>query len=171
MKKVLIIIPLIFLMIITSCTKQEKVNPLVFIDRLTYNYPEFTVNENDFYRESNNYICFMRDKNNSEFLIKIYTDSDKNIKKICLACGSAEKTDSFKFVSEAIIKTYAPQEDTELIIKSVFKNERDYYNSQWYRYTSSVFEGTLFFSVENMKLSTESDAELTLKENDITLRE
>lgn len=170
MKKIVSIIPLLLIIILSSCTAQEKMNPLIFIERFEANYPEFTVSENDFFIEDNNYICFFSDDNNSDYVMKIYTDDEENIKKICLACNKTDKTDRIKFVCEAIIKTYAPTEDAASIIRSIFSGERNYHNTQWYRYTSSLVDDTVFFSVENMKIATDTDAQLTLKENDITFR-
>lgn len=170
MKKISVIIcSLIFLFTMTSCVSQDKMNPMIFVGRLKDNFPEISVSE--IYREDNGYFCFLTDENNINFALKFYTDHSENIKKICLACNIADKTDSIKFISEALIATYASDENTDDVVKYLFINERDYYNTQWYRYASVIIEGKAFFSVENMKISTASDAQLTLKPNDITFRE
>lgn len=170
MKKYISFIILFLIIILSSCSVQEKMNPIIFMERFKENYPEFIISENDYFVENNNYICFFSDNGDTDYALKIYTDADENIKKICLACSETDKTERIKFVCEAIVKTYAPHENSELIINSLFADERNYHNSQWYRYTSSLIEGTAYFSVENMKIATDTDAGLTLKENDIIFR-
>lgn len=170
MKKLLISIYCIFIVfMLSSCNLQEKTNPMIFMARLKDNYPGLIVSESDLYRDDNIYFCFPGDSENN-YAVKFYVDSDDNIKKICLFCNNAKKTENIISFSEAIISTYVPSENITEIMSALFKSERDYHNTQWYRYSSSMIESTVFFSVENMKISTASDAELTLKTNDITFR-
>lgn len=168
MKKVFCSMAVLLIVSLSGCSVQELMNPRIFLQRLKENYREITLVNDDIYCENEKYFCFLTDSNNKEYALQFVTDSKNNIKKICLVCKKENKTDEIKFVSEAIINTYAPNEDAEMITANLFENDWDYYNSQWYRYTSSTVGDNLFFSVENIKLSTNTDAELTLKPNDVT---
>ncbi len=166
--KRIILINIIILIVFSACTLQEKVSPELYISRLTESADGFAVAGDGLFFEGGKYYCFISGAKEAEYALQLETDSGKNIKKICLAGMKTVKADEFKILAEALIKTYAPNEAAEEIKASLFKNESDYYNSQWYRYSSAVTENGIFFSVENMKISTNSDAELTLKPNDIT---
>lgn len=167
MKKRIFLITFLMVFLLSACTVQEKMSARIFISRFNENYPDYRISENEMYHTDNKYFCFFGDENNS-YAVQLYTDEENNVKKICLVCNNAGKTEGFKSVAEAVIKIYAPSEDAESIINSLVKNELNYHNTQWYRYSFSSVNDTLFFSAENMKLSTETDAELTLKANDIT---
>lgn len=167
--KRIIILEILILLVLSACTVQEKVSPELYISRLTENADGFSVlSENIFYENKECY-CFIKGDDGSGYALQIEADTGKNIKKICLAGMKTDKTDDFKMIAETLVKTYAPDEAIEDIKAALFKNELDYYNSQWYRYSSAVTENGIFFSVENMKISTDSDAELTLKQNDLVI--
>lgn len=168
MKKIFYAFFPLVMLVLSSCSVQEKMNPHIFIQRLKDNYAEINIVNDEILFETENYFCFLIDKSNNKYVLQFETDSDGSIKKICLVAKKAVKTDNFNFVMESIIKTYSPSEDSNKIIDSLFIDDRNYFNTQWYRYSSLITEGNLFFSVENMKISTNTDAELSLKSNDIT---
>lgn len=170
MKKIIILMIAVTLLM-TSCTSQKNMNPMLFFEKFKSDYPEFIINDEGLYCDDSSFICFLSDKNNHNYVIKIYCDSFNNIKKVCLACDNASKAADIRYVTEAIIKTYAPDESYNEVMNKILIGERDYFRTQWYRYSSVINNETVFFSVENIKMSTESDAELTLRPDDITSRE
>lgn len=115
-------------------------------------------------------IMFFADKNGTEYVMEFRADEQGNIKKICLACTDADKTDMMKYFFEKVMGVYAPGENSADIIPFLFNNEWDYHSTRWYDYSSALSDEGVFVSVENRKLSTPSDAELTLKQNDIIYR-
>lgn len=167
MKKTVTFILTFLIVILSGCSLQEKMNYRIFLERLKENYPELTVANDAVYDESRKIFCFI-DYNKTPYALQLEADGEENIKKICLA--SKDKTDNFKFVCEAIIKTYAENENSSEVINSLFADERNYYAGRWYSYAFYAVGETAYFSVENSKLSTNTDAELTLKQNDITYR-
>lgn len=168
MKKLFCVFSVWILVFLSACSVQEKMNSRIFIQRFKDNNENITILNDEVFSEQDRYFCFLKDDKNNNYVLQFATDSDSSIKKICLVCNNASKTDTFKVISETVIKTYAPNEDSQSIVESLFKDGLNYYDTQWYRYSSSIADGTAFFSVENMKISTESDAELTLRTNDIT---
>lgn len=167
MKKISVL--LIVLLTLASCSIQEKMNTKIFVERfLNAVGDEITADEILF--DSGRDILFFADKNGTEYVMEFRADEQGNIKKICLACTDADKTDLMKYFFEKIISVYAPDENTAEIIPSLFNNKWDYHSTQWYDYSSVISDEGVFASVENKKLSTPSDAELTLKQNDIIYR-
>lgn len=167
MKKTVTFILIFLIVMFSGCSLQKKMNYHIFLERLKENYPELTVENDAIYEEEQIIFCFI-DYNKKPYALQLEADGEENIKKICLA--SKDKTDNFKFVCEAIIKTYAESENSSEVINSLFADERNYYAGRWYNYAFYAVEETIYFSVENLKLSTNTDAELTLKQNDITFR-
>ena len=165
MKKFYVSLSFIFIIVLSSCSLQEKMSPDIFIERLINNSEITIINE---FCENEKYVCYFSDKSNSNFIIRIDSDNSRNTKKICLVCTETIKTENFKSMTETVIKIYAPNENTDEIISSLFSEEWNYFDSQWYRYSSAISENGLYFSIESAKLSTETDAEMTLKPNDIS---
>ncbi len=149
-----------------GCTVQEKMNPMIFTDRFsTLMNNEITIDES--FTESGRHIIFFSDKSGEEYVCEMLTDKSDNIKKICLASNSASKAESFEYIFEKVLKVYAPNEITSEIIPVLFKKKWNYHTSQWYRYAGVISDEGIFASIENLKLSTQSDAQMTLKQSDI----
>lgn len=164
MKKLSIVIVLILLL--SSCSVQEKMNSVIFYDRFRNTLvAEITTDEILF--DNNRDIAFFTDKNGTDYALEFSLDEQGNIKKICLACTDTSKTDMMKYYFEKVINVYAPSENTDEIIQSLFSNNWNYHSSQWYNYTFVKSDECFFASVENKKISTQSDAELTLRVSEI----
>lgn len=162
------IISLLFLLsfILCSCTVQEKMNPYIFAERFSsLMKEEITIDES--FNDKARFIFFFSDKNGENYVCELLTDSSDNIKKLCLTAEGNGKTESFKYIFEKIVKIYAPSENTEEIISVLFDGKWNYHITQWYRYSSVISKNNIFASIENIKHSTESDAELTLNQSDI----
>lgn len=167
MKKILI---LLFLMIfLSSCSIQENMNPEIFSDRF-YKLIGNEISSENLRYENNREILFFKEKNGTDYIIEFNTDTMDNIKKICLACNDTSKADSMNYYFEKIINIFAPDENTDEIISNLLIDKWNYYSTQWFDYSSAVSDEGIFLSVESKKLSTQSDAELTLKQNDIIFR-
>ncbi len=166
MKKTLILLIVFALSVFNSCSRQEKMNAEIFVERFIELSDSSVTIEDDFNYDGKN-ILFFRDTAGTVFVCELSSDDFGNIKKICLAVNETDKADLMKRYCGLIIATYAPSEDAEAVLSSLFKNNFDYYNTQWYSYSSVKSDEGLFFSINNFRFSTESDAELTLKQNDI----
>lgn len=169
MKKSLILLMFCVLIIFASCSKQEKMNTEIFMERFARLSPQsFSAEEKFSYNGKD--IVFLKDNGGTEFVFEFTDDEYGNIKKICLAVNETDKADLMNYYCGLTVNAYAPNEDAKAVISTLFKNTLDYHSTQWYRYSSVKSDDALFFSIENMRYSTESDAQLTLKENDITFR-
>ncbi len=149
-----------------SCTVQEKMNPMLFIQRFTdTSGNEFSIEES--FDDNGRYIIFFCDKNGEKYACELQTDSFGNIKKICLAGNNTSKAEPFEYLFKNVLDVYAPNENPDEIIPDLFKNKWNYHSTQWYDYSCIVSDEGIFASIENKKLATESDARLTLKQSDI----
>lgn len=166
MKKLCLFILIIVSLTLSSCTAQSKMNPRIFISRLNTEITDLMIADNEVFFDGEKYFCFIN-LNNIQYAMQFYCDGDENIKKICLVSNNAGKTDDMRFVSEAVINIYAPDEDSKKIINSLFNGERNYYNTQWYRYSFISDENIIYFSISNLNFLTNTDAQLTLKSEDI----
>lgn len=167
MKIKLILLFFVLTVILCSCTVQEKMNPIIFTERFSELMNDEIIIEESF-SDNGRYIIFFSNISGEKYVCELSTDNSDNIKKICLASNNTSKAESFEYFFEKILKVYAPNENVTEIIPNLFKNKWNYHSSQWYRYTGVVSDEGLFASIENIKLSTESDAQLTLKQSDIT---
>ena len=168
MKKIKLLFIMIFLLMLSSCSVQENMSSLIFIQRLEKQNKAVVIDTEDMYIKNDEYIVFAGDENEKPFVLSITVDDADNVKKICLACNNTNKAEDFKIFAENIIKAYSPYDDPTEVLSMLFSEEWSYYDTQWYSYASSTMEDSMFFSVKSKKLSTESDARLTLKQNDIT---
>ncbi len=169
MKKILLTCVSILLLMLSACSVQEKMSPLVFIERLQRADENLVVDAENMYIENNKYILFAWDEVEKAFVMEITADEDGNAKKICLACNKTSKAEKFRLSAESIIKAYAPGDNACEVLSVLMKSEWGYHDTQWHSYAYASGENGMFFSVKSKKLSTESDAVLSLKPNDITL--
>lgn len=169
MKKALAFLAFVSIVLLNSCSVQDKMNPLIFIEKFS-EISGYSIKIDTPVYTDNNCIFFFTDENNNEYVCELLTDKAKNIKKICLASDNANKAESFIKFSEMTINIFSPDDESSFIISKLFKNNFDYTDSQWYSYSSVISEKGMFFSIISKKLLTESDAELTLKQNDIIYR-
>ncbi len=166
MKIKLILLFFCLTVILCACTVQEKMNPIIFTERFSEQMNDEIIIEESF-SDNGRYIIFFSDKSGEKYVCELLADNYDNIKKVCLAGNNTSKAESFEYFFEKTLKVYAPNENITEIIPNLFKNKWNYHSSQWYRYACVISEEGLFASIENIKLSTESDAQLTLKQSDI----
>lgn len=166
MKKI-IIIAVLTVLFLSSCTVQQEVNPDLFMSRLSESYPELSVeSENAFYEEGKCvvFVNLLRLRCVAEMTL----DGNERVQKISIACAETDNADEFISFAERITAVYAPDEDFSSVSEILFGSERySYHETQWYYYTFSQNETGFFFSIENKKLAPQKEIELTLKENDI----
>ena len=167
MKK-LILLPLIFVTVMfSSCSVQKTMSSALFIERIQMLNGNIVFDTENAFFEDGKYICFAKNENGTEYIMEFETDESGNAKKICLACRETDKAEEFKLFTKSIIKTYSPDDDTDAVISELSKDTYCHCDTQWHRYSAVNEKKCLFFSVESKKLATSSDAELTLKQNDI----
>lgn len=172
MKKTIALIIVTIAFLLSACSVQENVSPQLFMKRLQRNNENIVLNIEGAFVENNKNINFIRYKDNADFVIELTTDKQGNATKICLACVQSDKSADFKECAQSIIETYAPNDDYNKIMFSLFENENfdgkyRYFSTQWYRYSAVFSENGCFFSVDSVKLIPSSEVEMSLKENDI----
>lgn len=172
MKKALLITNFFLIILLTACSVQEKVSPDIFVERLSEESDAFVFDKDNSFIQNGSYIFFAKYENILEIVLKAETDTQGNVKKISLACTQTDKADKFISCIKSVIETYSPEDDSNEIILSLFKNKQPddknrYYETQWHSYSAVLSENGFFFSVKNKKLIEESSVEFSLKENDI----
>lgn len=163
------IISILLILSLTACSTQEKMSPELFFKRFEKYDSNISINNSFYDKES--YICYSL-YHNAEIIFEISTDSDNNSTKINLACTDTDKVNEFIDCAESIIIIYAPDDNPLNIIENLFisqkiNNEFRYYDTQWYTYSSILSDNGLFFSVSGKKLTSQSEVEFSLKQNDI----
>ena len=167
MKKISVVAVLI-LFFLTACTVQETMNPDLFIERFTDQFPEFSVDAEQMFYENEKCVVFLNNQGGRRFAMEMTVDSADVVQKISLACAETDKADDFYNLAESVVKVYAPDEDFKTASKKLFCGKKySYYETQWYYYSFSESETGLIFCIENKRLSPEKEERLTLKENDI----
>ena len=171
MKKIVSL--LLLITFLSSCSVQEKVNINLLTERLCQYDESFIINESLSFSQENYNTVFFSYGGEKDFVMETHADGQGNTKKINLACNSTDKIDLFSQCVKSIISVYAPDEDSGKITDELLKNKETgngviYYETKWYSYSARLSEGSIYFSVENRKLSPRSEVEFSLKQNDIT---
>lgn len=170
MKRVLSL--LFILLLLGACSVQEKVSPMIFMERIIKSDSNINADIDNAFYEKNNYICYAKYADKTDVVFETEADEHGNATKISLACIQTDKVDDFVNCSVNIVKTYAPDDSAQDVINNLFADRKFsdkclYHETQWYLYSAVISEKGLFFSVENKKLNPTSKVEFSLKQNDI----
>lgn len=169
MKKVSIILFSIALtLLLQACSVQEKMSPQIFLDRLSKIITQLDFDTAEQFYEGNEFVCFVSDDDINTYAFQISMTDSGDCKKISFA---SEKIgdDTFKECVKSIITVYAPDDDAETIISSLYstnKQKFQYYETQWHSYSFSAEKECRYFSVSSKKLASENNVQLSLKPND-----
>ncbi len=166
MKKILPIITLFFLLF-SACSIQEKVSPLIFVERLSESSEDLIFDYENSYYDGNNYIIFVKYKEIQNLTIVMQYLNNNVIKKISLS--SPNSKNAYEVIA-LLISVYSPIEDVEIINQNSVSNKDDflYFSGNEYTYSMFISEDTIYFEVFNNELNDYSVPELTLKQNDKT---
>ena len=165
MKKFSLAIFLLLILLLPSCTVQERVSPLIFIDRLNEISDDFNfISENSYY-DDNVFISFLDFKDLKSIAIKMQLSDDNSIIKISLI--TINNSRAFELI-KLLIETYSPEEDSNVIFNELTGIEKGFYYSFGNEYTYSVFKSDkdIYFEVFINSQSDYSVPDLTLKPND-----
>ncbi|MBR3781566.1 MAG: hypothetical protein IKK63_10250 [Clostridia bacterium] len=169
MKRIVILI--IFLLVLCSCSVQEKMSTEIFTERFSEASEMFDFEDCEKIYGENSNIVIINDKYGTEYVFEFFTDENNNINKISFACTQTDKAENFVVCLREIIDTYSPDENADDVIMSLtengkIRNKFTYYETQWYSYASySDMNGMCFF-VKNKKFIVPSTVEFSLKPND-----
>lgn len=166
-----IVFLLVFLLVLCSCSVQEKVDTEIFMERFLKASEMFDSEGCEKIYGENSNIIFINDKYGTEYVFEFFTDENSNINKISFACTQTDKAENFVVCLREIINTYSPDENADDVIASLtengkIRNKFTYYETKWYSYASYSDENGMHFSVTNKKLVVPSTVELSLKPND-----
>lgn len=165
MKKTAVIITLLIIFLLSGCSVQERVSPLILIDRLSKQSSEIFFDPQQTFFEDNTFICFIEYKNISNITVKMHTSEDSSVKKISVY--STFDNHILELI-KLLIKIYSPKENSEKICEELIKNADSfkYYNGKEYTYSLFISDESIYFEVFNKNLSEYTIPELTLKPND-----
>lgn len=165
MKKISLAISLLLILLLPSCTVQERVSPLIFIDRLNEISADLNfISENSYY-DDNVFISFLDFKDLKSIAIKMQLSDDNSIIKISLI--TINNSRAFELI-KLLIETYSPEEDSNVIFNELTGTEKGFCYSFGNEYTYSVFKSDkeIYFEVFINSQSDYSVPDLTLKSND-----
>ncbi len=166
MKKIFLL-AVFLLLLLCSCTKQNEMNPQLFLSRFSDSFPDYQPETDEMFFEDDKSVLFVNDSAGNRFALEMKSDFQERVQKISLACNSADKDECLFDFAKDILSVYAPDEDVEAIFHSLADgNYFSYYETLWYSYAFSQTENGAFFSVENKRFAPEREARLTLKENE-----
>lgn len=170
MKKFLIVF--IALLLLSSCSVQEKVSPGIFVERLCAADENAELDNDLSFGSGEVYTYYITYAQSLRLVAEMRSDGQGNVKKINLACNKTDKADLFMQCVKSVICVYSPEENPDEILKAVFPGKESdgtffYHETQWYKYSAVLSENGLFFSTENKKVSPQSEVEFSLKPNDI----
>ena len=165
MKKTAITFALFIILILSGCSVQERVSPLILIDRLTEQSSEIIFDPQYSYFEGNSFIGFINYKNINNVVIKIHTADGNSVKKISVYSSADNKV--FELI-KLLIDIYSPKEDCENILKELTDNTESFRYSfgKEYSYSLAVTDDSIYFEAFNNNLSEFTIPDLTLKAND-----
>lgn len=161
MKKLIIFV--LIPIVLAGCTVQEKVNSEIFLGRLTG--VDKNINVEKTFRTEENYVAFIS-YGGADFVIKTAEDECFNVTSVSLTCADGKKNETFRNLVKNIVTTYC-NDDTEEVINGLSDdgNNKDFrfFSTKWYRYSAVINENGLYFSLENLKLTGETEEQLSLE--------
>ncbi len=169
MRKQILCIILLFVTFLNACSVQEKMNSEIFFERLSI--INNCLNITDIINDNEKCIYYVNDDKSVDYIFEFYNDNIGDINKISFACNRKDKAEDFiKYMCD-IIFVYSPNENKDEIISELTENGKlkpkyTYYDTKWYIWSSFSDENGLYFSVVNKKLSEETIAKYSLKQND-----
>ncbi len=163
MKTIRLITVLFLIIILPSCSVQEKVSPNILKTRIEKQYPEFVFDNKGFYKENNYYNIALFKEETIAFKMNI--DESDTVNKIAVFFYNNDETEN---IIKPVIKTFSPNEDCERIISDLKQKREGFFYSygKEYSYSLAVNDNNVYFEVFNNKLSDYTIPDLTLKHND-----
>ncbi len=158
------ILPLCFILFfLSSCSVQKNISPQIFTQRITEKSTDFIIENQAFYYKDD-YIVFA-DYKGFDVVIKLKTDENNNICKLCLSIVENIKTEELEDLISIIIDVYTPDEQKDIILNELHKEASNYYQGKEHIY-SLINDKNIYFEVIDIPLSGYTYPELTLKSND-----
>ncbi len=170
MKKIILLFLIIFI-VFGGCSVQEKMSPEILIERLTDNCESFDFENSEFFTEKSDFICYVKSRNNTDYVFVFSVNEAGDVKKISFSCGNTEKAENFICNIRDMISVYSPEENLDEVIKNITENGKlrkgmSYHENQWYLYSINSDDNGMYFSVTNKKLFPRTSVEYSLKPND-----
>ena len=166
MKNIKFIFVLFMLVILSSCSVQEKASPEIVVERLKAGYTEFVFENDGFYSDGNYYIFF--NFKNTTALIKMETDKNNSVARISVSFDSDDNNDVVFDLIEPLITVYSLKEDCTEIIKSLSCEKDGFSYAYGHEHIYSLVRNgkNIYFEIINNCLLQYSAPTLTLKQND-----
>ena len=160
------------LLFFSACSVQEKISPMIFIERIINSNDKISADTENSFTENNRYVCFIKYSDKTDMVYQIETDEQGNATKISLTCTQTDKADDFIDCALATVSVYSPDDKTDEVSDALFNgyklsDECLYFETQWHLYSAVISKNGLFFSVQSKKLIPPSKVEFSLKQNDI----
>lgn len=148
------------LLLLSACTVQKAVDPIIFVDRLEEN-EAFIADKETMHFDGNVCALFLDYKSELRIATEMTVTENGTVSSIALSAKSLNN-DLFLEAVEEIVKIFAPDEDFA-INESFFTDRYTYNETASYLYSGYKDNETVFFSVTNKNLAPTETPELTLR--------
>jgi hypothetical protein len=167
MRKIAVAFLVLLMSLLSACTFQERVNPIIFTERLAELSDDIMIYSENSYYEENVYVAFADFKNIKDIAVKMNLSDNGTVDKISII--SNNNAQIFEFI-KLLINSYSPKEDSARIMSELKKLDSEFRYSFGNEYTYSIFasDKTIYFEVFSNSLSSYTVPDLTLKPNDKT---
>lgn len=164
MRKFCVVLIILSLIFFNACSLQEKVTPMIIVQRLCENTEDLIFDYESSYYDGSLFIIFAEYKND-KITLKMQSTKDNVISKISLY---TDKNNQINELLDILISVYSPNENSEKIINELIINNDLMQYSFGKEYTYSLFtsENGVYFEIFNNNLYCFIIPELTLKPND-----
>lgn len=166
--KRIIIFSTVILLLFSSCSRQKEIDFKVFTQRLISS-GEIIFDSDSVFKLENEFVCFLSDNFGNKYVLSVRSDEKGRVCKITLSCDNADIKNFIKIINN--INSCYVCEDTSMMQKQLIKDSKliegvNYFDSDWYAYSTSYYNKFAQYSVRNKRLCNYDKNDLTLKSND-----
>lgn len=149
-------LPILFLFLLTSCTRSERIDYSELDRRLQKENALYTVNETDILFSDSVYFAFLSLKSEDDILLTMKEDEEKKLVQVTVSASgddtSEEFRESFTDFACAVIRAFLPEEYSAALTQAQEGYKELLYtecfeNAQSGRYTLGLFSDPIGISV------------------------
>lgn len=159
-----------------GCTVQDEMNAEIFAERFCLS-GGYTPVRNEMIFTADKALYYTKSESGTTVLLGMQTTNNENVTSVCasvdftLSNSRQQAYSDFTRAVESCVCIYAPGDFAEykliekelLLEKGLAGDVTEYHDTQWYRYSLVVTEGSAYFSVESKRAVPDTGVEYSLK--------